>query len=130
MRFSHHEEAARINGGKRSCPCLAILNANRLDVKYFILNNEVLGMVHQWQNKFYKGRYSHSEIPDSPDFVKLADAYGITAARVSDPDKVDEAIQTALNYPGPYVLDILISKDELVYPMVASGRPNNEMEGV
>jgi acetolactate synthase-1/2/3 large subunit len=43
---------------------------------------------------------------------------------------VDEAIQTALNYPGPYVLDILISKDELVYPMVASGRPNNEMEGV
>ena len=109
---------------------LAILNANRLDVKYFILNNEVLGMVHQWQHLSYDGRFSHSEIPDSPDFVKLADAYGITAARVSDPDEVDEAIQTALDYPGPYVLDILISKDELVLPMVASGRPNNEMKGV
>ena len=109
---------------------LAILNANRLNVKYFILNNEVLGMVHQWQHLSYDGRFSHSEIPDSPDFVKLADAYGITAARVSDPDEVDEAIQTALDYPGPYVLDILISKDELVLPMVASGRPNNEMKGV
>lgn len=109
---------------------LAILNANKLNVKYFLLNNEVLGMVHQWQNKFYDSRFSHSEIPDSPDFVKLSEAYGVASARVSDPKKVDEAIETALNYPGAYVLEIMISKDELVLPFVITGRSNNEMEGV
>ncbi|MDK6233399.1 biosynthetic-type acetolactate synthase large subunit [Aerococcus sanguinicola] len=110
---------------------LNILSAYDVKPKFMILNNEVLGMVHQWQDKFYGQRYSHSEFLDkNPDFVKLSEALGVKAARVSDPAEMEAAIDAMLAYDGPYVLEIRIAKDELVLPMVPAGKPNNEMEGL
>lgn len=99
--------------------------------KFIILNNTVLGMVHQWQHAFYEDRYSHSEFGAGlPDFVKLSEALGVKAARVTEPSQLEAAIDTMLAYDGGYVLEILIDKHELVTPMVPSGKANNEMEGL
>lgn len=110
---------------------LNILSSYPVKPKFMILNNEVLGMVHQWQDKFYGQRYSHSEFLDkNPDFVKLSEALGVKAARVNDPADMEAAIDAMLAYDGPYVLEVRIAKDELVLPMVPAGKPNNEMEGL
>lgn len=99
--------------------------------KFIILNNTVLGMVHQWQHKFYEDRYSGSEFGNAlPDFVQLSEALGVKAARVTDPNDLEKAMDEMLEYDGAYVLEVLIDKHELVTPMVASGSPNNEMEGL
>lgn len=99
--------------------------------KFIILNNTVLGMVHQWQHAFYSDRYSHSEFGSGlPDFVKLSEALGVKAAKVTKPEDMAAAIDEMLEYDGAYVLEILIDKHELVTPMVASGKSNDEMEGL
>lgn len=99
--------------------------------KFILLNNEVLGMVHQWQQSFYDERYSHSEFGAGvPDFVKLSEALGVKAARVTDPADLEAAMDEMMAYDGAYVLEVKIDKYETVVPMVASGRPNNEMEGL
>lgn len=99
--------------------------------KFIILNNTVLGMVHQWQHTFYEDRYSHSEFGQGlPDFVKLSEALGVTAARVSDPAEMEAAVDVMLAFDGPYVLEVMIDKHELVTPMVASGKSNDQMEGL
>lgn len=90
-------------------------------IKVIVLNNRALGMVRQWQRLFYGGRYSATEIADNPDFVKLAQAYGWEAARVDDPSKVQGALTRMLDAAGPYLLDMRISRDQSVFPMVAPG---------
>lgn len=99
----------------------------RLPVKQFILNNERLGMVRQWQELLHGERYSHSWSDALPDFVKLAEAFGCKGISVSDPDDLDEAIKEMLAYDGPVVFDCLVEKHENCFPMIPSGEPHNKM---
>jgi len=99
----------------------------RTPVKQFILNNERLGMVRQWQELLHGERYSSSWSDSLPDFVKLAEAFGCKGLRVSDPDDLDEAIIEMLAYDGPVIFDCMVEKHENCFPMIPSGKPHNEM---
>ncbi|SDZ37569.1 acetolactate synthase, large subunit [Jannaschia faecimaris] len=99
----------------------------RLPVKQFILNNERLGMVRQWQELLHGERYSHSWSESLPDFVMLAEAFGAKGIRCSDPDDLDEAIKEMLAYDGPVVFDCLVEKHENCFPMIPSGKAHNDM---
>ncbi|SFA73601.1 acetolactate synthase, large subunit [Poseidonocella pacifica] len=99
----------------------------RAPVKQFILNNERLGMVRQWQELLHGERYSHSWSEALPDFVKLAEAFGCKGIRVSDPADLDDAIQEMLDYDGPVIMDCLVEKHENCFPMIPSGKAHNEM---
>ena len=99
----------------------------RLPVKVMILNNGYLGMVRQWQALFYKKRYSHTSLAVSPDFVKLAEAYGARGLRVEKPEDVKEAIAEALKIDGPVLVDFVVDPEEDVYPMVPAESPINNM---
>ncbi|KGJ11758.1 acetolactate synthase 3 large subunit [Paracoccus versutus] len=99
----------------------------RAPVKQFILNNERLGMVRQWQQLLHGERYSQSWSESLPDFVKLAEAFGCGGRTVSDPADLDAAIQEMIDYDGPFILDVLVEKHENCFPMIPSGKPHNEM---
>ncbi|WP_438990450.1 acetolactate synthase 3 large subunit [Lentibacter sp.] len=99
----------------------------RLPVKQFILNNERLGMVRQWQELLHGERYSHSWSEALPDFVKLAEAFGAKGIRVDNPEDLDEAIKEMIAYDGPVILDCLVEKHENCFPMIPSGEPHNKM---
>ncbi len=99
----------------------------RAPVKQFILNNERLGMVRQWQQLLHGERYSHSWSESLPDFVKLAEAFGCKGIRCEDPAKLDDAIQEMLDYDGPVIFDCLVERHENCFPMIPSGKPHNEM---
>ncbi len=99
----------------------------RLPVKQFILNNERLGMVRQWQQLLHGERYSHSWSESLPDFVKLAEAFGAKGIRCSDPADLDDAIMEMIAHDGPVVFDCLVEKHENCFPMIPSGAPHNEM---
>ena len=98
-----------------------------LPVKVFILNNQRLGMVRQWQELLHGGRRAHSYSESLPDFVKLAEAYGATGLRVSDPAELDAAILRMIDTPGPVVVDVRVTPDENCLPMIPSGRAHNDM---
>ena len=108
---------------------MATAAINKVGVKVLIMDNRALGMVHQWQRLFYNERYSFTELDANPDFVKLADAYGWQAARISKPEEVDEALDAMLSAEGPYLLDVQIPIDQTVYPMVAPGAPIDDIIG-
>ncbi len=99
----------------------------RAPVKQFILNNERLGMVRQWQELLHGERYSHSWSESLPDFVKLAEAFGCKGRKVDSPKDLDDAIQEMIDYDGPFILDVLVEKHENCFPMIPSGKPHNEM---
>ncbi len=99
----------------------------RAPVKQFILNNERLGMVRQWQQLLHGERYSQSWSESLPDFVKLADAFGCKGRQVSDPAELDDAIREMIAYDGPFILDVLVERHENCFPMIPSGKPHNEM---
>jgi acetolactate synthase-1/2/3 large subunit len=99
----------------------------RLPVKQFILNNERLGMVRQWQELLHGERYSQSWSEALPDFVKLAEAFGAKGIQCSDPADLDDAIMEMINHDGPVVFDCLVEKHENCFPMIPSGKPHNEM---
>jgi acetolactate synthase-1/2/3 large subunit len=99
----------------------------RLPVKIFILNNEYMGMVRQWQELLHGGRYSNSYSEALPDFVKLAEAYGAKGIRCDDPAKLDAAIMEMVEYPGPVIFDCVVAKEENCFPMIPSGKAHNEM---
>ncbi|WP_147124777.1 acetolactate synthase 3 large subunit [Shimia ponticola] len=99
----------------------------RLPVKQFILNNERLGMVRQWQDLLHGGRFSHSWSEALPDFVKLAEAFGAKGIICSDPADLDDAIMEMLNHDGPVIFDCLVEKHENCFPMIPSGKAHNEM---
>ncbi len=108
---------------------LATCADNGIDVKVFIMNNGYLGMVRQWQELFWERRYSHVEMGRNPDFVKLADAYGCTGMRVADKAEVPEAFREALATAGPVVVDVRVTAEENVYPMIAPGAAARDMVG-
>jgi acetolactate synthase I/II/III large subunit len=99
----------------------------RLPVKQFILNNERLGMVRQWQELLHGERYSQSWSESLPDFVKLAEAFGAKGILCKDPAELDDAIMEMITYDGPVIFDCLVEKHENCYPMIPSGKPHNEM---
>ena len=96
-------------------------------MKIFILNNEYMGMVRQWQELLHGGRYSESYSHALPDFVKLAEAYGGMGIRCSDPADLDAAIMEMIDIAGPVIFDCLVAKDENCFPMIPSGKAHNEM---
>ncbi len=98
-----------------------------LPVKQFILNNERLGMVRQWQELLHGERYSQSWSESLPDFVKLAEAFGAKGILCSDPADLDDAIIEMLAYDGPVIFDCLVEKHENCFPMIPSGKAHNEM---
>jgi acetolactate synthase I/II/III large subunit len=99
----------------------------RLPIKIFILNNEYMGMVRQWQQLLHGGRYAHSYSEALPDFVKLAEAYGAKGIRASTPAELDAAIQAMLDEPGPVLFDCRVDKVENCLPMIPSGAAHDQM---
>ncbi|RPF70399.1 biosynthetic-type acetolactate synthase large subunit [Aurantiacibacter spongiae] len=99
----------------------------RLPVKVFILNNEYMGMVRQWQELTYESRYSNSYSDSLPDFVKLAEAYGWKGVRISSHSELDEGIAAMLDHDGPVIVDCHVSKDANCFPMIPSGAAHTDM---
>ncbi len=99
----------------------------RLPVKVFILNNQYMGMVRQWQELLHGGRYSESYTAALPDFVRLAEAYHATGIRVTSPADLDGAITQMIETDGPVIVDCLVDKEENCFPMIPSGAAHNEM---
>jgi acetolactate synthase I/II/III large subunit len=106
---------------------LATVVQYNLPVKIAILNNGYLGMVRQWQERFYDKVYSHTDITVAPDFVKLAEAYGAAGLRATKSYEVEKVIEKALETNGPVIIDFIVDRDEGVYPMVPAGAPIKEM---
>jgi acetolactate synthase-1/2/3 large subunit len=106
---------------------LATATQYRLPVKVFILNNEYMGMVRQWQDLTYEGRHSESYSDALPDFVKLAEAYGWTGLRIDKPDELDGGIATMLDTPGPVLVDCRVAKLANCLPMIPSGAAHTDM---
>jgi acetolactate synthase-1/2/3 large subunit len=98
-----------------------------LPIKIFILNNEWMGMVRQWQQLLHGERYSHSYSASLPDFVKLAEAYGGVGLRAEHPDELDDKILEMIASPKPVIFDCRVTKDENCFPMIVSGKAHNEM---
>ena len=116
------------DGGFQMTMCdLATAVENNIDVKFAILNNGTLGMVRQWQDFFYDKDYFATVYSGNPDFIKLAEAYGIPGIRVTDKTQVATSIRQAMATPGPVVLDFIVKQDEQVYPMIPAGESVNEM---
>ena len=109
---------------------LMLLKQYNLPVKVIIVNNSALGMVRQWQESFYDERYSESLLDANPDFVKLAESYGIRGMKVEKDSEVEAALEEILSHDGPVVADFRIIKKEKVYPMIAPGKGIHEMIGV
>ncbi|MSQ05672.1 MAG: biosynthetic-type acetolactate synthase large subunit [Dehalococcoidia bacterium] len=116
------------DGGFQMTMCdLATAVENNIPVKFAIINNGTLGMVRQWQDIFYNKDYCATVYSANPDFVKLADAFGIPGIRVTDKSQVASAIQQAMATPGPVVVDFVVKQDENVYPMIPAGESVREM---
>ncbi len=98
----------------------------KIPVKIAVINNGYLGMVRQWQEKLFDKHYSQTPIT-SPDYVKLADAYGILGIRVTEESQIDEALDKAISYDGPVIIDFIVEPYEMVYPWVLAGQPLNEV---
>jgi acetolactate synthase-1/2/3 large subunit len=106
---------------------LGTLAQYRLPVKIYILNNERMGMVRQWQDLLHGSRHSESYSQALPDFVKLAESFHATGLRAESIDQLDDVIARMLATPGPVIADILVARDENCYPMIPSGAAHNEM---
>ncbi len=110
-----------------NCQELATVADNELPIKIIIMNNQVLGMVSQWQRMFYGERYSHSSIKGRTDFVKLAEAMGVTGLRVTQPEELTAILEKALQMEGPVLVDVLLPATEDVLPMVPAGGRLDQM---
>jgi acetolactate synthase-1/2/3 large subunit len=108
---------------------LATCAEHGIPVKVFILNNGYLGMVRQWQELFWERRYSQVDMGQHPDFVKLAEAYGATGIRLEDKASLDQGIREALATEGPVVVDVRVTREENVYPMISPGAAARDMVG-
>ncbi len=106
---------------------LATVVENRLPIKTVIINNGGHGMVRQWQDIIYGGRFHSIDLSASPDFVKLAEAYGAVGIRATKPNEVVPALEKAFAVPGPVVVDVVVDKDEYCFPMVPAGGANKDM---
>ncbi len=108
---------------------LATCAQNEIPVKVFIMNNGYLGMVRQWQELFWDNRYSHVDMGQFPDFVKVAEAYGATGIRLREKATLVDDMKAALATPGPVMVDVRVTREENTYPMIAPGQPARDMVG-
>jgi acetolactate synthase-1/2/3 large subunit len=108
---------------------LATCAQNEIPIKVFIMNNGYLGMVRQWQELFWDGKYSHVDMGEFPDFVKLAEAYGVTGMRFSDKSTLVEDCKRAIATDGPVLVDVRVTREENTYPMIPAGQAAREMVG-
>ena len=106
---------------------LATMVENNIPVKFAIINNSFLGMVRQWQEFFYKKSYVATQYTHNPDFVKLADAFGMLGLRVTDKSQVRSAIEEAMEYDGPALIDFVVEEEENVFPMIPAGQTIHEL---
>jgi len=113
-------------GFQMTCQELGTIMQSGIDVKIMILNNRFLGMVRQWQQLFHDKRYSFVDIT-SPDFVKLADAYNIAGKKVSEREDLEAALAEMLNHKGSYLLEVMVAKENNVFPMVPQGSSVSEI---
>lgn len=109
---------------------IALLPEYDLNVKIVLINNGTLGMVKQWQDKFFNKRFSHSVFNDQPDFMKMAEAYGIKGFLIDNPKNLKATLDEAFAYEGPALIEVRVSPVEPVNPMIPSGKANHEMEGL
>ncbi|HLR67421.1 biosynthetic-type acetolactate synthase large subunit [Virgibacillus alimentarius] len=109
---------------------LSIIYERNLPVKVVIVNNNALGMVRQWQESFYDKRYSESVFSTNPDFIKLAESYGVRGIKIDREDDVVSTLKDAFAYNGPVVIDCRVAQETCVYPMIAPGKGIHEMIGV
>jgi acetolactate synthase I/II/III large subunit len=112
-----------------TCQELATAVEHDIPVKVFIMNNGFLGMVRQWQELFWDKRYSAVDMGSSPDWVKLADAFGASGMRVEADDEVEDAMRQAIETDGPVVLDVRVRREENCYPMIPAGAAARDMVG-
>lgn len=105
---------------------LATINQENTDVKIVLLNNKFLGMVRQWQQLFFEKRYSFTKLVN-PDFIKVAEGFGIKGKRVLQRDQLDQSIQEMIDHKGPYLLEVSIEKEDNVFPMVPTGSSVSEI---
>jgi acetolactate synthase-1/2/3 large subunit len=108
---------------------LATCSQNGIPVKVIIMNNGYLGMVRQWQELFWDRRYSHVDMGQWPDFVKLAEAYGATGVRLTEKATLVEDLRAAIATEGPVVVDVRVTREENTYPMIAPGQAARDMVG-
>ncbi|MGO9319236.1 MAG: biosynthetic-type acetolactate synthase large subunit [Solirubrobacteraceae bacterium] len=108
---------------------LATCAQNNIPIKVFIMNNGYLGMVRQWQELFWDGKYSHVDMGEFPDFVKLAEAYGVTGMRFTDKNTLVEDMKRAIAVEGPVLVDVRVTREENTYPMIPAGQAAREMVG-
>jgi acetolactate synthase I/II/III large subunit len=108
---------------------LATCRTHDIPVKTVIMNNGYLGMVRQWQELFWDRRYSHVDIDTWPDWVKLAEAFGVAGRRLTDKTTLVHDLREAIEIPGPVVIDVRVTREENTYPMIAPGAPAREMVG-
>ena len=107
---------------------LATAAQYNIAVKVVLLNNGFLGMVRQWQELFYEKRYSHTDMTYAPDFVKLAEAYGVVGMRATKPAEVEKTLREAFSIDKPVLMDFRVSREECVYPIVRPGESLSEMD--
>jgi acetolactate synthase-1/2/3 large subunit len=108
---------------------LATCAQEGIDVKVFIMNNNYLGMVRQWQELFWDGRYSQVDTGQYPDFVKVAEAYGATGTRLTEKATLVQDMRDAIATPGPVMVDVRVGREENVYPMIGPGQAARDMTG-
>jgi acetolactate synthase-1/2/3 large subunit len=114
-------------GFQMSIPELATIASHALPIKIIVMNNGYLGMVRQWQTLFYNNRLSSVELDCFPDAEKLAAAYGFKGRTIDKPWQLAQALEEAVREPGPYLLNVKVTRDENVYPMVPAGGAIYEM---
>ena len=116
------------DGGFQMTMCeLATLVENKIPVKFALMNNRYLGMVRQWQELFYDRDYVATYYTGNPDFVRLAEAFGVLGIRVTEKSQVRSAIERAMEWDGPALIDFMVEEEENVYPMIPSGMTINEL---
>ena len=131
VQIAHPEELVVCVTGEASIMMniqeLSTIMQYRLPLKIFILNNRYMGMVRQWQEMFHGSRYSESYMESLPDFVKLAEAYGMKGLRCENPADVDKTIKEMIATKGPVIVDMLVDQNENVYPMIPAGAAHYEL---
>jgi acetolactate synthase-1/2/3 large subunit len=112
-----------------TCQELATAVSHNIPIKVFLMNNGYMGMVRQWQELFWDKRYSSVEMGPSPDWVKLAEAFGATGMRATQKGEVEDAMRSALETEGPVLLDVQVTKEENCFPMIPAGAAARDMVG-
>jgi len=110
-----------------NCNELVTAVKNKLPLIQVVMNNNCLGMVRQWQTFFYEERYSETTLDRPTDYVKLAEAFGAKAFRITKENEIDDVLRKALDSDGPVLIDYLVNSDKKVFPMVAPGAPINQI---